>query len=94
MPPRTKKRASATEEYESDGGFVAPESGDDAPKSKKAKTGKSSAPANLAGSKDAQDGQTVAGGGSVSANGEVFWEVCSPLSASMASRNSHSDGEG
>lgn len=71
MPPRSKKRAPATEDYDSDNGFVA----DSKPTAKKAKTAKSGGPANSTGNKDAQKGKSVSGGGMVGTNGEEFWEV-------------------
>ena len=71
MPPKSKKRG---QDYDSDGGFVKGENG--GTKSKKQKTGKITGLANQAGSKDAKKGASVAGGGSVSTNGEIFWEVC------------------
>ncbi|KAI4164838.1 MAG: hypothetical protein LQ342_001471 [Letrouitia transgressa] len=62
---KSKKRASkATEDYESDGGFVANDSGDDGPKSKKAKTSSSSA------------SKAKASGAASNAKDEQFWEVC------------------
>ena len=70
MAPKSKKRG---QDYDSDGGFVKGENGGS--KSKKQKTGKITGLANQAGSKDAKKGESVAGGGSVSTNGEVFWEV-------------------
>ena len=73
MPPKSKKRA---QDYDSDGGFVADEN--DGSKSKKQKTGKITGLANQAGSKDAKKGVKVAGGGAVSSNGEIFWEVSLP----------------
>ena len=66
MPPK-KRSSEAAEEYESDGGFV-----EDAPKSKKAKTVKAEKSAKLSGSKNAGE---VGGGGEVSKDGEVYWEV-------------------
>lgn len=71
MPPKSRKRAPATEDYDSDNGFVA----ESKPTAKKAKTGKTGGPANLAGSKDAQKRKSVSGGGSVGKDGEEFWEV-------------------
>ena len=70
MAPKGKKRG---QDYDSDGGFVKGENG--GTKSKKQKIGKITGLANQAGSKDAKKGESVAGGGSVSTNGEVFWEV-------------------
>ncbi|MCJ1310888.1 hypothetical protein MMC25_004556 [Agyrium rufum] len=42
---------------------------------KRSKSGKSGGPANLAGSKDAQKGKSLQGGGLVGADGEEFWEL-------------------
>lgn len=79
MPLKARKRASAAEDYESDGGFVANDDAEDRPKAKRAKTTKTSGAANAHGSKDAkQAGAAVVGGGAVDSNGDVFWEV-SPL---------------
>ncbi|KAL9037464.1 MAG: hypothetical protein Q9214_005693 [Letrouitia sp. 1 TL-2023] len=60
---KSKKRTSkAAEDYESDGGFVANDSGDDGPRSKKAKTSSSSA------------SKAKAGRAASDAKGEQFWE--------------------
>lgn len=66
-----KKRPSSAdaEDYESDGGFV-----EDAPKSKKAKTGKTSKSGNSA-AKSQMVGFVAGGGGQVGKDGDVFWEV-------------------
>ena len=78
MPPKTKKRPSAVEEYESDGGFVANDDGDDRPKTKKTKTSKSGSTTKALSKVSTKTSKSVVGGGSVAANGEEFWEVSSP----------------
>lgn len=71
MPPKSRKRAPATEDYDSDNGFVA----DSKPTAKRAKTSKTGGLADLAGGKDARKGKSVSGGGMVGKDGEEFWEV-------------------
>lgn len=62
---KSKKRASkATEDYESDGGFVANDSGDDGPKSKKAKTSSNFT------------SKAKASNAASNAKNEQFWDVC------------------
>lgn len=67
MPPK-KRSSAAAEEYENDDGFV-----EDAPKSKKARTIKSEK-GDKAPKIGGSTGQ-VSGGGTVSKDGEVYWEV-------------------
>ncbi|KAI9800398.1 MAG: hypothetical protein M1825_004168 [Sarcosagium campestre] len=62
---KSKKRISADDEYESDGGFVAAE--EDGPKSKKTKTGTSTSASTK--------GVKVPGGGSRDEDGAEFWEL-------------------
>jgi len=75
MPPKARKRASEVEDYDSDGGFVANDDGEDRPNAKRAKTSISRVPANIGGSKDAKAGKEVVGGGAIDSNGDEFWEV-------------------
>ena len=82
MPLKNKRRAPA-EEYDSDGGFIANDSGDDdkhqPPKSKKPKTSKAGAATTTAsGSKSkasVQNGKSLPGGGQVGKEGEEYWEI-------------------
>ena len=67
MPP--KKRAPPANDYSSDGGFVANDSEDERPKSKKAKTGAVVKRSDVKASK-----RGVVGGG-FSEGEDVFWEV-------------------
>ncbi|KAI9877388.1 MAG: hypothetical protein M1830_004038 [Pleopsidium flavum] len=75
MPPKARKRASEVEDYDSDGGFVANDDGEDRPKAKRAKTKTSIVPANVSGGKDAKAGKEVVGGGAIDSNGDEFWEL-------------------
>ncbi|CAF9935954.1 hypothetical protein IMSHALPRED_010406 [Imshaugia aleurites] len=68
--------ASAASEYDSDGGFVS----DDAPRSKKAKSGKNGAAkggSEKKQTKKKEAGKSVVGGGQVGKDGEEFWELTS-----------------
>ena len=76
MPVKSKKRPSQpAEDYSSDGGFVANDSGDDRPRPKKAKSGKQSARGAERSKGEKGEGKDVPGGGGVGASGEEFWEV-------------------
>ncbi|KAL9614797.1 MAG: hypothetical protein Q9167_000707 [Letrouitia subvulpina] len=73
---KSKKRTSkATEDYESDGGFVANDSGDDGPKSKKAKTSSSSS------------SRAKAGGAASNTKDEQFWELTSKRRVTISEFN-------
>ena len=84
MPLKNKRRAPA-EDYDSDGGFIANDSDNARPKSKKTKTSKAATASGN--SKSTQNGKGLPGGGQFGTNGEEFWELSGKRRVAISTYN-------